>query len=295
MTQKNSFWSTIPGILTGTAGVITAIAGLLTILFQLGIINPKIDKVTKEEIQRAVEETLETAKQAATTLEELVPRAEKSEERALLESDLELIREFIREVGISKTSHLKQGEITVYPEEGYLFFIVQKDNPRPAFNVLIRLSNNGQQVGIVTRLEAVLTGPKGVSFSFLWHLFYDRKLQRGGQLHTLSSYTHDIPIPPGGSELLGIQFIGPDQSTSLYSWPLGKYQVEMIGWVNRRPGYQPANLRLKFYIDISSDDVAELKTWIGWDDAAWARFPHPDFPDPDNAAARSVRIILEEK
>ena len=231
--------------------MITAIAGLLTILFQTEIIGSK-EKVDLEAFEKRVQEAIEAAKQAATTLEELKSRAEKSEERALLESDLDLIRKFIREVGISKTSHLKQGEITVYPEEGYLFFVVQKDNPRPAFNVLIRLSNSGQQVGIVTRLEAVLTDPKGVSFSFLWHLFYDRKLQRGGQLHTLSSYTHDIPIPPGGSELLGIQFIGPDLGiTDLYLWPPGKYQVEMIGWVDRRPGYQPANLRLKFYIDIS--------------------------------------------
>ena len=41
MADSNSFWATLPGILTGIAGVITAIGGLLVILYSTEIIPPK--------------------------------------------------------------------------------------------------------------------------------------------------------------------------------------------------------------------------------------------------------------
>jgi hypothetical protein len=231
-------------------------------------------------------EQLETFVHAVTVIAGRVSTAEKPEERAFLEDNLKLLGE----VRAPTTSRLKRAEITVYPEEQYLAFVVQKDNPRPAFNVLTKLANSGQQVGIVDGLEAILTGPEGKSFRFVWNLFYE--YQRGGLRHRMSSYIHPIAIPPGGSILLGIQFIGPDLGIAkLYSWPTGRYQVEMSGWVNRSPDRQPTNLSSKFYIDLSSRDIAQLKAWIGWDDAAWARFPHPDDPDPDKAAGHLVRIV----
>jgi hypothetical protein len=233
-------------------------------------------------------ETLETLVHAVTVIARRVPTAKEPEERAFLEGNLELLGE----VRAPTTSRLKRAEITVYPGEQDLAFVVQKDNPRPAFNVLTRLTNGGQQVGIVDGLEAILTGPEGVNFRFVWNLFYE--YQRGGLalLHTMSSYIHPIAIPAGGSIILGIQFIGPDLGiANLYSWPTGRYQVKMTGWVNRSPDRQPTNLSSKFYIDISSRDIAQLKQWIGWDDAAWARFPHPNNPDPDKAAGHLVRIV----
>ena len=36
MSDRGSFWSTIPGVVTGAAGVLTAIVGLLTVSVQLG-------------------------------------------------------------------------------------------------------------------------------------------------------------------------------------------------------------------------------------------------------------------
>jgi hypothetical protein len=187
-------------------------------------------------------------------------------------------------MGAPTTSRLKEAEITVYPGEHKLLFVVQKDNPRPAFNVLTKLTNNGQQVGIVDGLEAILTDPEGVSYRFVWNLFYG--VQRGGLRHTLSSYIHPIAINPGSSIQLGIQFIGPDLGIdNLYSWPTGRYKVYMTGWVNRIHDRRPKNLSSKFYIDISSTDIARLKGWIGWDDTAWKRFG-----DPDNAAGHPVPI-----
>ena len=99
-------------------------------------------------------------------------------------------------------------------------------------------------------------------------------------------------MSPESSTSLGIQFIGPDSGIeNLYSWPTGRYQCEMTGRVNRSPDRQTTTLSSKFYVDISPRDIKQLKEWIGWDDAAWARFPHPDYPDPDKAAGRPVRIV----
>lgn len=42
MENKKSFWSTLPGILTGIAAVITAIGGTLGIMYQTGVIGSKV-------------------------------------------------------------------------------------------------------------------------------------------------------------------------------------------------------------------------------------------------------------
>jgi len=41
MTENKSFWTTLPGILTGAAGVISAIGGLLLVLHSIGAIDLK--------------------------------------------------------------------------------------------------------------------------------------------------------------------------------------------------------------------------------------------------------------
>ncbi|MBU0946777.1 MAG: hypothetical protein KJ804_08970 [Proteobacteria bacterium] len=44
MGEAKSFWTTLPGILTGMAGLITAIGGLLVILDQIEVFHPNNDK-----------------------------------------------------------------------------------------------------------------------------------------------------------------------------------------------------------------------------------------------------------
>lgn len=89
-------------------------------------------------------EQLEARAKAAANIGKRLSTVEKPEERAFLEDNLDLLVE----MGAQTISRLKQAEITVYPGEHNLLFVVQKDNPRPAFNVLTRLTNSGQQVGI---------------------------------------------------------------------------------------------------------------------------------------------------
>ena len=265
-----------------TSIIVAIISAMGTIIAALvaALIGVKVAASRNNEQLEARTDVAEARAEAVAKIGKRLSTAE-PEERPFLEDNLSRLGE----MGALTTSRLKQAEITVYPGEHNLLFVVQKDNPRPAFNVLTKLTNSGQQVGIVDGLEAVLTDPEGVSFRFMWHLFYG--VQRGGLRHTLSSYIHPIAINPGSSILLGIQFIGPDLGIAqLYSWPTGRYKVEITGWVNRIHDRRPTNLNSKFYIEISSMDIARLKGWIGWDDAAWKQFG-----DPDNAAGHPVPII----
>lgn len=148
-------------------------------------------------------EQLEVRSRATADIAKRLSSA-KPEELPFLEENLDLIGE----MDAPKTGRLTEAEITVSPGGHNLLFVVQKDNPRPAFNILTKLTKNGQQIGIVDGLEALLTDPKGGSYRFVWNLFYG--VQRGGLQHTLSSYVHPIAINPGNSIQLGIQFIGPD-------------------------------------------------------------------------------------
>ncbi len=49
--RKGSFWTTLPGILTATAGVITAVTGLLLAFGQLGLLGDGGDEVPREQSQ----------------------------------------------------------------------------------------------------------------------------------------------------------------------------------------------------------------------------------------------------
>ena len=46
MSEKKSFWSSIPGLVTGLAGLLTGIVGLVTVLIQLDVIGGDDDSST---------------------------------------------------------------------------------------------------------------------------------------------------------------------------------------------------------------------------------------------------------
>jgi hypothetical protein len=228
-------------------------------------------------------ERLGAVTRTAGDLGRAVSTADDPEERAFLAENL-------AGLGEVRADTAKRAEVSIEPAEPHLALIVQKDNPRPAFNMLTRLTSRGQQVGIVDGLGAMLRGPDGFTMRFVWNLFYGR--ERGGLLHTLASYIHPVAIPPGGSMVLGIQFVGPDLGLAeLYSWPLGRYDLELTGRLDRSSDREGGDFGVKFAFDLSAADVAQLKQWIGWDDAAWARFPSPEAPDPHRAAGRPVYIV----
>lgn len=54
MNEKHSFWSTVPGILTGVAAVLTAVGALLGVLVQIGIIDLNKDNPPASPIEKSL-------------------------------------------------------------------------------------------------------------------------------------------------------------------------------------------------------------------------------------------------
>lgn len=59
MNEKKSFWTTLPGILTGLAAVITAIGGLLTFLYHIDVIGPIPTRINPPQHQGPLEKLSE--------------------------------------------------------------------------------------------------------------------------------------------------------------------------------------------------------------------------------------------
>ena len=68
MPDKNSFWSTIPGVLKGIAAVITAIGGLIAILYQFDILPIRPNS---QEINNLIERVSEIDQQKEALLNEI--------------------------------------------------------------------------------------------------------------------------------------------------------------------------------------------------------------------------------
>jgi len=73
MPDKNSFWSTIPGVLKGIAAVITAIGGLIAIFYQFDIlpIRPNGNNINSQEINNLIERISEIDQQKEALLNEI--------------------------------------------------------------------------------------------------------------------------------------------------------------------------------------------------------------------------------
>lgn len=232
-------------------------------------------------------EQMATMIDAATIIAQRLATTREAEERAFLEENLETLRQ------VDPRQHAPKPEtVSLVTAESQFLLVVQYQNPRPAFNILMTILNNGDQVAVVDGMEAVVTGPDGRQQRFNWHLFYG--IQRGGTLHTVASYVHPVAVPPGEMRSLGIQFIGPDHGLDrLYNWEPGRYDVDVYAWVNRHRDDRPTNVKTRFSFDLIRAEIGQLKRWISWDADDWARFPHPDFPDPHQAAGLPVNFNKE--
>ena len=73
MPDKNSFWSTIPGVLKGIAAVITAIGGLIAILYQFNVlpIRPNGNNINSQEINNLIERISEIDQHKEALLNEI--------------------------------------------------------------------------------------------------------------------------------------------------------------------------------------------------------------------------------
>ena len=172
--------------------------------------------------------------------------------------------------------------IRMYPRN-FLGIVVQKDNVEtPWFNLDCHLINESQQPGRLQRLEAMVTPSGKRSIQFMWNLFYE--YLPGGLVQVKTADAGPLKLGPGESQLLGVQFIGPRLDWKLL-WPVGEYQVDILGWVNREPREPEADLRTSFQVKLSPWESRSLNGWATAPDAVWERLN-----DPHNAVGIPVTI-----
>jgi TIR domain len=165
----------------------------------------------------------------------------------------------------------------------FLGIVVQKDTlEAPWFNLDCHLINESRQPARVQRLEALVTpsGKRGIPFA--WNLFYE--FLPGGRVMEKTADAAAIELGPEASRMLGVQFLGPRLSWEL-QWPVGQYEIDILGWVNRGPREPAADLRTRFKVQVSFQDWQWLNVWAGAPEAAWEQLN-----DPHNAVAIPVTI-----
>jgi hypothetical protein len=54
-------------------------------------------------------------------------------------------------------------------------------------------------------------------------------------------------------------------------WPAGTYEVELLGWADRRPGRSAANLRTEFRAEVPAFIEREMRRWESASSEQWAR------------------------
>lgn len=100
--DKKSFWTTLPGILTGITGLITAIGGILTFFYQIGVIGSRDTSINKRS-----QETIQTQAKIEEGLGQL-NQQERSQRHDELEKKLRMMEEEIKK----KEDLLNQAERT---------------------------------------------------------------------------------------------------------------------------------------------------------------------------------------
>lgn len=170
-------------------------------------------------------------------------------------------------------NHLERVKILILTSDKVGLVVQNGTENIPKFNILCNLANQSAKLGTVHRLESNVRVPTGQELTFVWKLFYE--YLPGGEVMTKTIDTHPIAIQPKDKNLVGIQFEGPVFNEKFY-WAEGRYEIEIVGWINRRHRGERRNARSCFHININSNECASLRyyTDAGKADSAIAKDPH---------------------
>lgn len=161
----------------------------------------------------------------------------------------------------------------MYPRN-FLGVVVQKDNVKtPWFNLDCHLINESKKTGFIQHLEASVTpaGKRGIQF--IWNLFY--KYLPGDQVMVKTADAAAMELGLEASRMIGTQFVGPHLAWE-FQWPVGEYEFDILGWVNREPRGPEANLRTRFKVEISPQESQWLDYWAEAPESAWQRLQDPN-------------------
>ena len=148
------------------------------------------------------------------------------------------------------------------------------------FNFTCHLTNQSDKAVEIRRLEAKVTNAGERVLDFSWDLFFETS---GTRMHKVDHYAR-IRLPPGSSKQLGVQFRGTSFDPENV-WLAADYEFQLLGWVDREPGEEKANLKTLFRVRVTEAKAQEIRRWMTAGDAEWKRLN-----DPDDAVAIQVPI-----
>lgn len=152
-------------------------------------------------------------------------------------------------------SFLEKAKISAFPGDR-LSFVISAGGSVRKFHLRTNLVNKSIKTGTLHRLEAMVQNPSGESHRFEWKLFFE--YLPGGQAVQPSTDPYPVSVAGKSSSPLFAEFeVAPNQE--LPQWRSGRYQVKLIGWVNKKNRGQKPNLETVFHLDLT-DAVSQQLT-----------------------------------
>jgi hypothetical protein len=153
----------------------------------------------------------------------------------------------------------ERAKLKIYTGDAIRLVFSNKSVAATRFHLMCNFVNKSTKVGIIHRLEAKVKGPQKNSLNFVWNLFY--KYEHGGLSVAKDVDPHPIAVAQKDSKLVFIEFEleAPNQQCP---WQEGRYNFEIVGWVNKKHKNQRTNLKTEFHVNISEDVAKQLKSWV---------------------------------
>jgi hypothetical protein len=115
------------------------------------------------------------------------------------------------------------------------------------FHIGCNLLNPSAKVAALHHLEATVLDPKKQKRRFLWNLFFEYAAG-GGQVRKTTD-PFPIAVGPRSSAFQFIEF-KLAEGDAIDFWPEGRYEFNILGWVNRRDRKFSRNITATFHIEI---------------------------------------------
>jgi hypothetical protein len=161
---------------------------------------------------------------------------------------------FITAVYTFYKSFLERARIRLFPADRV--GLVLAGSVCAKFHLRGSLVNQAVKVGTVHRLEACIITPSNTRHSYVWNLLFSYV---PGTLD-VEPASSPIPLSVAGksSQSLHAEFEAPPLSTPITDWSIGRYKVEITGWVNKGSRKQSPNLNAVIHFSLDASQANRL-------------------------------------
>lgn len=151
-------------------------------------------------------------------------------------------------------SFLEKAKLAVYPGDRMTLVLSGGGGVRK-FQLRMNLVNKAVKMGTLHRLEAEVRNSAGEVQRFEWRLFFE--YAPGGQAVQPATDPYPVSMIGKSSFPLFAEFEAVG-AKGVPRWPQGRWEVRLIGWVNKQSRQEAPNLESVFHIDLSGELATRL-------------------------------------